>query len=608
MADYTELKGLKVKYLDSDPSPGTAGDVWYNTTTGQLKSFLATTAFSASSPVLTARSYGGSAGTQTANVFFGGEIYPNPNASTEEYDGTGWTASNNMNVGRGSIGGFGIQTAAVAVAGTHPAPSDIVANVEEYNGSSWTAGNNYPASVTNSNGSGTLTSGIQMGGHTATANQDASNEYDGTNWTSGGDMNSARNAFMAATQGTQTATLAAGGGTANCETYDGSSWTEVGNLPVSCGNNKGGGTQTNAVSYGGEPPGGVPAGVEAYTWDGTSWTASANMAKHRIQLAGSGTATAALAISGVQPGLISDTEEWHNTFKVVTAGAWASGGNINQARDALGGAGTQTAGLVFGGDASLPGGASAAPQNKSEEYDGSSWTEGDNLNTARSSLGGAGTQTAGLGFGGYTYPNNRSVASEEYNGSSWTEGDNLNQSRANVGGLGLQTAAIAYGGRDAASPPNSYDNTESYDGSSWTALPTLNQALQFSPTAGGGTTTAAVVTTATGSPLTDYTEEYNGSAWSDVGKKGTARYNVGGAGTQTAFLAFGGGPNKADTEEYDGTSWATRPSLATGRHTGAGGGTSASAFYAGGASPDKANTEEFTAETTADTAKTIDFD
>ena len=43
MADYTELKGIKVKYLDSDPSPGTAGDVWYNTTTGQLKSFLATT-------------------------------------------------------------------------------------------------------------------------------------------------------------------------------------------------------------------------------------------------------------------------------------------------------------------------------------------------------------------------------------------------------------------------------------------------------------------------------------------------------------------------------------------------------------------------------------
>ena len=99
-----------------------------------------------------------------------------------------------------------------------------------------------------------------------------------------------------------------------------------------------------------------------------------------------------------------------------------------------------------------------------------------------------------------------------------------------------------------------------------------------------------------------------GGAWASANSSNTNHQNAGGAGTQTAFLAFGGGPNKADTEEYDGTSWATRPSLATGRHTGAGGGTSASAFYAGGASPDKANTEEFTAETTADTAKTIDFD
>ena len=303
----------------------------------------------------------------------------------------------------------------------------------------------------------------------------------------------------------------------------------------------------------------------------------------------------------------SDTDK---DFKVgVIVQAWASGGDLNLARDNLGGAGTQTAGLVFGGDASMPpGSASDSPRNESEEYDGSSWTEGSNLNTARSGLGGAGTQTAGLGFGGYTYPNNRSDASEEYNGSSWTEGSNLNQSRANVTGLGIQTAAIAYGGRDDASPPNSYDNTESYDGSSWTNLPTLNQALQFAGTSGGGTTTAAVVTTATGSPLVDYTEEYDGSSWTDVAKKGTARYNVGGAGIQTAFLAIGGGSNLTNVEEYDGTSWATRPSIATGRAKGAGGGTSASAFLAGGRSPDSNLTEEWTGETITETASTIDFD
>jgi hypothetical protein len=35
-----------------------------------------------------------------------------------------------------------------------------------------------------------------------------------------------------------------------------------------------------------------------------------------------------------------------------------------------------------------------------EEYDGNSWTNSNNLNTARNRLEGAGTQTAGLAFGG----------------------------------------------------------------------------------------------------------------------------------------------------------------------------------------------------------------
>jgi hypothetical protein len=41
-----------------------------------------------------------------------------------------------------------------------------------------------------------------------------------------------------------------------------------------------------------------------------------------------------------------------NTLKgggVSTAGAWATGNNMNTARECLGGAGTQTAALAFGG-------------------------------------------------------------------------------------------------------------------------------------------------------------------------------------------------------------------------------------------------------------------
>jgi hypothetical protein len=53
----------------------------------------------------------------------------------------------------------------------------------------------------------------------------------------------------------------------------------------------------------------------------------------------------------------------------------------------------QTAGLAFGGVQEIL-------QRHTEEYDGTSWTAGGNLNTARRTLAGCGIQTSALGFGG----------------------------------------------------------------------------------------------------------------------------------------------------------------------------------------------------------------
>jgi hypothetical protein len=98
-----------------------------------------------------------------------------------------------------------------------------------------------------------------------------------------------------------------------------------------------------------------------------------------------------------------------NTLKgggVTTAGAWATGNNMNTARYALAGAGTQTAALAFGGG--LPSPVTGA----TEEYNGTSWTNNPTgLNTARAFLAGAGTQTAALAFGGSTtsYRSNRRI-------------------------------------------------------------------------------------------------------------------------------------------------------------------------------------------------------
>jgi hypothetical protein len=85
-----------------------------------------------------------------------------------------------------------------------------------------------------------------------------------------------------------------------------------------------------------------------------------------------------------------------------------------------------------------------------ESYNGSSWTEVADLNTARSYMGGAGTQTSALGFGGIVP--SLSALNESWNGSSWTEVGDLNTARSIGGGVGADnTSAILFGGNEEPS-------------------------------------------------------------------------------------------------------------------------------------------------------------
>jgi hypothetical protein len=303
-----------------------------------------------------------------------------------------------------------------------------------------------------------------------------------------------------------------------------------------------------------------------------------------------------------------DGELWYNTtsktFKgaeIVTSGSWATGGNLATARKNLAGAGTQTAGLAFGGDPS--------PTGATEEYNGSSWTAGGNLSTARYDLGGAGTQTAGLGFGGFS--TTLLSATEEYDGSAWTEGGNLGTARYEIGGLGTQTAGLAFGGRTPGFfSTEGNTGTEEYDGTSWTAGGNLPDARR--EVAGAGTQTAGLAFGGFNGPTAfgggglgelNKTSEYNGTSWTAGGNLATERTDLSGAGTQTAGLAFGGdtsansGPTaSASTEEYDGTSWAAGGNLATARIGLGGAGTQTAGLGFGGTAsytPQTA-TEEYT--------------
>jgi len=101
------------------------------------------------------------------------------------------------------------------------------------------------------------------------------------------------------------------------------------------------------------------------------------------------------------PSNLIEGQVWYNSTsnvwkvgELTTAGAWATGNNMNTARQELTGAGTQTAGLAIGGDLDPP------STGATEEYDGNSWTSSTSLSTARNYLAAAGTQTAAVAFGG----------------------------------------------------------------------------------------------------------------------------------------------------------------------------------------------------------------
>ena len=280
-------------------------------------------------------------------------------------------------------------------------------------------------------------------------------------------------------------------------------------------------------------------------------------------------------------------------------GTWSSSGALNTARTAGGLAGSLTAGLYFGGN--------TPPSTQlSEEYNGTSWAEGnDMVEAARNDMYGFGTQTAALSAGGVVgATGNKSKLVELYNGTSWTAGTDINQTRGAGGSAGKsQTAGIIYGGKDATGPGNT-DNadTEYWNGSTWSQLNDLNTAGAY--VAGGGSYTSALCGVGGGRPAQN--ESWDGTSWSEISEHNTYRSQSGGAALDnTAGLIYGGEapPVTAITEAWNGTTWAEVADLGTARSLGSGAtggqsGGASSALSAGGQIAPGARTgltEEWTA-------------
>ena len=610
MSTYQQLKGLKIKYLSSDTSGDRAkeGEVFYNSTSFDLKSHIAVGAWSSSAPTTTKREGSAGFGIQTAAVTCGGETPPVTNL-TEEYNGTGWTAGGNMTQARFRHGGAGTLTAGIIFAGHIPPDTG---KAETYDGTSWTEVGDLNTVRNSLAGAGTSTSALAFGGKPGY--KDVTEEYNGTSWTEVADLNTARNSIMGAGANAE-ACLAFGGevssppavATNATESWDGSSWTEVNNLNTARYGAYGAGTLTAAIVSGGiVGPGTMQSVTE--TWDGTSWTETGDLSTARGRLSMAGTTTAAVAFTGKSPSLTTATEEFKLSIITTTAGAWGSGGNMNTARRAMsGGAGTATAGMVAGGYISTN-------SNATEEYDGSAWANGGNLPAALYYISIGGTQTAGLAIGG-----GDPVIAEgiEYNGSSWTDIGNAPESRKMMGRSGLQTAALFAGGNDGPNAASSEAFT--YDGSSFTNITDLPSNRGSGHVSGGSQTASVHAAGSLGPPgYTDTTVEWNGSAWGAGGThlfSGQSQLNSNNTGGYNNSSAGGYGTSAAPSGitgvgcSYDGTSWFTTAPLSTARQQGSGfGGVDDFVACAGTTGSATNATEEFTAETTSLSAKTIDFD
>ena len=490
----------------------------------------------------------------------------------ETYDGSSFTEQADLNTARQTLSASGSTTAALGVGGTNStgpgSTQSGLTNVESYNGSSWSE-----------------TTEINTG------------RKQGTSF-SGGPAPT-----MILVGGASGSTLYA-----NTETYNGSAWTEITDINTARSTLGGAGqAQTDGLVFGGSVPANTAVTEQ---WNGTTWTELADLSTARSNVVGSGTgAASALGTGGYSTDYVSASEEFTapavfnqitegqlffnsttNTFKEtildVPGGTWASNTAAPTASTERWGAGTSNSNALIG-----------APPGAAMEWNGSSWTDGGTVNNNNQGRGGTGGISAALIWGGSPTPAN--ATTEEYNGTAWTEKNDLNTggSTQPTGPTGTYTDLIS-----AGRGPGFAGVSESWNGTSWTETADLSTARRSLGSSGASSTDCAVFggTTPPNNNVAN-TEQWNGSAWTETADLNTARGAGMGFGVSSQTLAYVAGtsypslpPYNTKTEAFNGSTWTEVNDLPNGRYHNKGGGSAASALTAGGylASPAGGQTTE----------------
>ena len=360
-------------------------------------------------------------------------------------------------------------------------------------------------------------------------------------------------------------------------TWDGTTWSEAGNVLFKKYNSGGNGTQNNALIIGGNCSCHQDASEQiVYTteqWDGITLRSAGNLPYHKgcRPAAGGARNTAGDNRTLVSHGSTNCTLEYCELCTITES--WTVGPNLNHRR--LDGAGSalscNDAFIATGRYCSCPCSVGCCLHCNSETFDGTSWTTTANVTQPRCMGKGAGGSDTGLIFGGeYTGTCSATCTvywTEEYDGTSWAVVPGMNVARSCHSGTGTQDHALAHGGcgrgsytackcteeyiRDLCVCNVYYQNV-------WSALPNVPQALRLHM--GWGTTDA--VTTAGGvypAGCTTNLFDWDGSSWSAGTSLILGKQESVGVGTQNAGIIFAGLHTAGDcydcVELYDGSAW-----------------------------------------------------
>ena len=250
------------------------------------------------------------------------------------------------------------------------------------------------------------------------------------------------------------------------------------------------------------------------------WSAGGNLNSARSQCASGATGstpTAGLCFGGPGP-----VDTGNDICELYNGTAWTEVNDLNTGRPGMGGNGTTAAALGCGG---------YQTQTKTEIWDGTNWSEGNASNDNHYPPCMAGTTTAGLMYGGSPTPG----ATEEFNGTTWAEGNSMLYNATEFGGNGSQTSALGCGGE-----PGALHTANTYDGTSWSSITSLTIG-RTSPYVFGANDSSVVCASGKDGSVINNVESWDGTAWTEVADNTTARYDGGFGGTSSSGIMFAGG-------------------------------------------------------------------